>query len=327
MKAFTAITLIAFSLPALAQASYPSYPNDPQYEAQRRKYEDSLRQARRPAPTVTAPEIKIPVTEENATIAVTMGNDVPKAQSTTPVRKEGSLYVALSGGSGALTSPTSLQSSIFFGGAVDYGTSFYSSYAANGAVGYRFNNGFRVEGEYSYQQAGLSFLTLPGNAITYVDENGTRFKFSGQLGASGSVTSTSFMFNGYYDFPVANQLQFYIGAGVGIANVTASNVASPCPAVALETKTFTDNSSTTAAASLCGNQTTGAAVLVNSNSLVVAYQARAGIIYNFTDNLAFNLGARYFGTSRPTFTDTTGLTFATQGLSLPSAEAGVRFSF
>ncbi|WP_287130030.1 outer membrane protein [Candidatus Cyanaurora vandensis] len=324
MKAFALATAALVTLLPVWGQSYPSYPSDPLYEAQRRKYEDSLRQTRRPSPT-TQPEVRIPVTEDKATLVAAIGTPVPLADDRTPVRPKGNLYLAFSGGIGN-TNDLTIKSGIL-GPVADFTTDTTSAFSGNAAVGYSFNNGFRVEGEYSYQRADVTFITLPGEQVAYIDQEGNVYGFGGVLGATGSFSSQSFLLNTYYDFPITNQLQVYLGLGAGIANVVATNIAAPCPALFLGTIIPAGTTEPIPAAqTLCG-EFTGSSVFVTSNSLVLAYQGRAGVTYNVSDNVAFNLGYRYFATSRPSFQDTMGVAFSTKGVNYNSAEFGVRFTF
>ncbi len=75
---------------------------------------------------------------------------------------------------------------------------FDGGYGIMAALGYRFNNNFRAEGEISYRH----------NDVDNVD--GTQF--------SGDAKSWAFMANGYYDFVTGGSIQPYLGAGFGVAH-------------------------------------------------------------------------------------------------------------
>ena len=70
------------------------------------------------------------------------------------------------------------------------------------AIGYRFCNGLRVEGEFGYRHNNLKKLKFYG----------TSFHINGHL-----ETYTG-MANVYYDFPICWCLKPYVGAGIGYAN-------------------------------------------------------------------------------------------------------------
>jgi opacity protein-like surface antigen len=71
---------------------------------------------------------------------------------------------------------------------------------AGGAAGYRFENGWRVEGEFTYQS---------------VDHNGRAFAADGPIG-SGNYASTSVAINGLYEFDILGspRARTYVGAGL-----------------------------------------------------------------------------------------------------------------
>lgn len=99
-----------------------------------------------------------------------------------------------------------------FGGAnwVNYNGSHHGShhkykvgYVAGGEIGYRWENGFRVEGEVSYRQ-----------------NDHKRHHNSGQSGSHHAKKTTAYMANGIYQFELDCLFGFDIfgGAGLGYAN-------------------------------------------------------------------------------------------------------------
>jgi OOP family OmpA-OmpF porin len=76
-----------------------------------------------------------------------------------------------------------------------------------GALGYKFGNGFRLEGELAYRASGVS---------------GTQ-----RGGASGEANAASLMANAFYDLNTGTKFTPYIGAGLGGALVTFDNVTIP----------------------------------------------------------------------------------------------------
>lgn len=95
----------------------------------------------------------------------------------------------------------------------------------------------------------------------------------------GDVTALSLMANGYYDFNAGMPaLHPFVGAGIGVAMID------------IEASTF-------------------GVTLVNDDDTVFAYQAIAGVAYDFTPTVAGTLRYAYFATANPTFTDSTGVPF------------------
>jgi opacity protein-like surface antigen len=77
---------------------------------------------------------------------------------------------------------------------------FDSGILGGGAVGYRFDNGWRVEGEFVYQSVDHNGLVLP----------------SGGPSGSGNYASTSVAVNGLYEFDILGspRARTYVGAGL-----------------------------------------------------------------------------------------------------------------
>ncbi len=110
-------------------------------------------------------------------------------------------------------------------------TEFDTGVFVAGAYGYRFNDKFRGELEISYQTADVdshSNVTAGGGALGGADA-AALITGSAPLGVTianlvadgrGEITTTAYAVNGYYDFEIDGApLDFYVGAGVGIAEV------------------------------------------------------------------------------------------------------------
>lgn len=111
--------------------------------------------------------------------------------------------------------------------------------------------------------------------VTYISADLSKYHINHirQIGVDGETTATLAMANVYYDFPaMVPCVEPFIGAGLGYAWVD-TNLWSRGPNV-------------------------GLTHYVGSNS-VFAYQATAGLTYNFTDNYSLNIAYRYVGTERP----------------------------
>lgn len=83
----------------------------------------------------------------------------------------------------------------------------------------------------------------------------------------GDVSSLAVMVNGYYDFDTQSPLTPYVGAGIGVANVDFQDYAS------------------------------GATNAMSGDDTTFAYQAIAGLEYEFVDHLSALVEYRYFATS------------------------------
>ena len=124
-------------------------------------------------------------------------------------------------------------------------------------LGYGFDNGFRLETTFGYRGGSLE----PDGVVNggpAVDSAIYRY----EQGSDGKMQMWDLMFNGLYDFNPEGQVQPYLGAGVGLAQLNA--------------KAF----------SLRALLPDGSATTVNGFSdkdTSVAYQLLAGIGYDITD--------------------------------------------
>jgi opacity protein-like surface antigen len=78
-----------------------------------------------------------------------------------------------------------------------------AGYTGAGAVGYKFENGIRVEGEVAYRR------------------NTVKAKHSGDFHCKGHTTATSGMANVLYDFNTGTCVTPYIGGGLGYTHLKA----------------------------------------------------------------------------------------------------------
>lgn len=91
---------------------------------------------------------------------------------------------------------------------------FKMGYVGAVSLGYKFDNGFRVEGEIAYRRNKLKSFSIK-------DSFGAELSLS-DFRASGHTSTTSYMANILYDFDFGYCLTPYIGAGIGYADVHAS---------------------------------------------------------------------------------------------------------
>ncbi len=164
-------------------------------------------------------------------------------------------YLALSGGVVALE-----DSSIDYGGAAPNGSVRYDAgWAVSGAAGWRVLHTGRIEVEVSHRE----------NDVFDVDPG---------FGSGGTVTSTTYMLNGYVDIPAYTYSGVlpYIGAGVGRAQFTHD----------LQVNGF---------------------ALSHSNSHAFAYQVIGGLEFPLIPRrMSMTLEYRYLATTQPQFQDQSG---------------------
>jgi outer membrane protein OmpA-like peptidoglycan-associated protein len=152
------------------------------------------------------------------------------------------------GGEGGWTSLNNARvSAAGIGGTVNYN----GGWNAGARFGYMAGP-WRFEGEYRHQENGVnSFAGVP---------------------ASGTLTADAIMANAIYDFSLSSSFSPHIGAGIGMADLSAS---SRVPGIG--------------------------SVLRNTSDWEFAYQAIAGLRYNINPNWALDVDYRYLGTADAKF--------------------------
>ena len=138
--------------------------------------------------------------------------------------------------------------------ALDLTAATKTGYAVRGAVGYAFQNSFRLEAEVGYRNNGLTGIDIrsPGtlvdvsaegvaakiNAVapgTYPADTSTldykhlldphrplaEAAAKGKHDISGKAEAITLLLNGYYDFHLESGLKPYVGAGMGVAFLSA----------------------------------------------------------------------------------------------------------
>jgi outer membrane protein OmpA-like peptidoglycan-associated protein len=121
--------------------------------------------------------------------------------------------------------------------------------AVVGAAGWGLGNGFRIEGEIGYRSNSIDKTTTGP--------------------AGGKFASWSFMANGLYDIALGWPVTPYVGAGIGVADVS-TNGSIP-----------------------------GTALSVRGSQANFAYQGIGGLAYALSDNLKADASYRYFRTTDP----------------------------
>jgi len=150
----------------------------------------------------------------------------------------------------------------------DYSTdevtlSYKTGGVVSGAVGYRFDNGLRLEEELSYRGADFDKASLAG--YNDVDIN-------------SKFTAVAFMTNLFYDIKTESIVSPYFGVGLGTCTVKVDDA------------TFSSG----------GYSTPG---WYEDDQTVLAYQLGVGLGFNVSQNVTFDVGYRFFGTEDIQFTD------------------------
>jgi outer membrane autotransporter protein len=127
--------------------------------------------------------------------------------------------------------------------------SFDTGLALAGTAGYDFS-GFRIEAELGFRE----------NDVNTVDG----------ISAQGNLTTSSLLFNAFYDFRNSSRWTPYLGAGIGGADIFANDIK-------VGSKTLDDD------------------------QIVFAYQLKAGVGYGLGRNMALSLDYSYFTTADPQF--------------------------
>jgi len=174
-----------------------------------------------------------------------------------PPAEAGDVYLSLRGGA-SLLQDSDMTIEIPGVGQIPAELEFDPGWLAAIAAGYGWDNGFAVEGEFSYRQNGIDQEQLFGMTIPI----------------DGFARSYALMANGYYRVNTGTMVTPYMGAGVGGALLSID------------------------ADSVGGN--------FSDTDIQIAYQAMAGFSLEITPQLDAGLEYRYFATTQPSFSDSTG---------------------
>lgn len=170
-----------------------------------------------------------------------------------------------------------------FGGAIAFGREF-AMYQAPGK--------FRAELELAYQGADLEDVTHPNVAPRLFDGDTIVF--------GGDVSVTTLMLNGYYELPVYDAFSVYAMAGLGYARYELN--------IDVNGQSVEDMI----------NSTELGALGLDFSDNVFAYKLGLGMTYNFTDEIAGDLGYEYLGVADTDLAD---------AISGHNIVASVRFKF
>jgi len=173
---------------------------------------------------------------------------------------------------------------------IDDEVEFDTGFNVGLAAGYDFGMA-RLEGEVAYRQNDLDKIEInfaPGDVETF--------------SLDGDVSALSFMLNGYLDIETGSPITPYLGAGLGVANVSANDVKIKDPDF-------------------------GNVKFVDDDDTVFAYQFSAGIAFALNEALALDLGYRYFATSDPEFDTAIGWGGFESEYKSHNVSLGLRMSF
>ena len=139
-------------------------------------------------------------------------------------------------------------------------------------LGYGFDNGFRLEGAVTFRNSKLDVSpTVNGQAFYEAGFGPGQYSI---VAPSGKAYGWDAMLNLLYDFNRDGKFQPYLGAGIGVSEMSAS----------VRNYYFLDTAS----------QSGFAINTINDSETALAYQALAGFGYELTERLTFDLGYRYF---------------------------------
>jgi outer membrane protein OmpA-like peptidoglycan-associated protein len=186
-------------------------------------------------------------------------------------------YTGLKGGANLLQDATTTGTN---GSALSISNSYDTGYGLVGFGGYDFG-ALRAEFEMGYRRNSVDKLTVRNDGgIPAVA--GAAAQTGTTPSGSGSASAFSTMGNVFYDIDMGSTFEPYLGLGLGVAQVTFSNIAG-------NGVRYTDDS-----------------------SWRLAYQAMAGVAYWLSNDLALTADYRYFGTANPRLRDTRNQSFESE---------------
>ncbi len=132
-----------------------------------------------------------------------------------------------------------------------------------------YKSGYHLGGRLGFKSTPLRYEA----EVTYIDSDIEEFYLNNlkATGSRGDTWATTAMANVYYDFPeVVTAIEPFVGVGIGYAWVDST----------------------------LSSQGPFGLVRYHGEDSVFAYQASAGLTYNFSENYALAIGYRYLGTDR-----------------------------
>jgi OOP family OmpA-OmpF porin len=172
-----------------------------------------------------------------------------------------------------------------------------SGFLASGGGGYQILPNLRLEGQIAYRSSKIDNIKLK-----YINVLGVGVK-----GASGDITSLSFMANAWCDFLHRGSWSPYFGGGVGLAQVSLKDfVLKTAPVVP--------------------NAPIHETLFADDKDSKLAYQFGAGLKYGLNERFIIDLGYRYFATLEPELADVVGNALEVD-YSHQSIQLGITYTF
>jgi len=112
----------------------------------------------------------------------------------------------------------------------------------------------------------------------------------------GTITHRVLMLNGYYDFDLDGPFTPYLGVGAGLAKQSINLSASGFPSA-------------------------------SGSDRIIAWQVIIGTAYEITKKVELTADFRYFDTSNPSFTSSSGSTYTVKGDAMQQFGIGLRYHF
>jgi len=142
--------------------------------------------------------------------------------------------------------------------------SFDTGFGMTAAFGNAFDSGFRLELEFGYKVN--DYDEAEGTYSEYDRQGFQDYSEDYSDRLSGDIMTSSFMFNGFYDFTPRSPVSPFIGAGIGFANIESDF-------------------------DYYGSE----------DDNVFAYQLAAGVAFALNQNFKVDVQYRFFGTEDPDF--------------------------
>ncbi len=120
--------------------------------------------------------------------------------------------------------------------------------------------------------------------------------------ASGSISTTSLLFNAYYDIETESNFEPYLGAGIGVSWASANDLSATYPG-------------------------TNTSFAIDDTAFGIVYQFMGGVAYYFNPQTAVTVGYRYLGVPERSFDSGTLGELTFDGLGVHNLEVGVRYMF
>ena len=178
-------------------------------------------------------------------------------------------------------------------------TEYDTGYKLEGVVGYELMPNIRIELELFYSEADVDKLTYSDVSTIIANQPAIHVPGETSPRVSGSAEQLGAMLNLWYDIDVGSKWTPYVGVGVGVMEVDFGDVKYDDNAlaqyVADEVYLLTTPMAPPREHYLAGRPAlpSGYAPGVSTTDTVFAYQAAAGVGYQWSDNIVLRLGYRY----------------------------------